>query len=149
MSAFTPLSKFNGVAMSDAARYCGTVGALQYLSITRPDISFAINKYSQFLQDPQDIHWTTVKCILCYLKHSITHEILIRPCKNFCLAAFSDVDWDWVGYLDDRKSTSSYCTFLGPNLLSWNLKKQNIVSRSSTEAKYKVLANATIELTWL
>jgi hypothetical protein len=147
MFASAPLSKFDGLSLSDATLYRSTVGALQYLAITRPDIAFAVNKCSQFMQDPRNIHWTVVKRILCYLKHSLTHGLLLRPCRNFHLVAFSDADW--VGCPDDRKSTSGYCTFLGPNLLSWNSKKQPTVSRSSTEAEYKALANASAELTWL
>ncbi|XP_059428579.1 uncharacterized mitochondrial protein AtMg00810-like [Corylus avellana] len=133
--------------MSNATLYRNIVRALQYLSITRPNIAFFINKCSKFLQDPRDIHWTAVERILCYLKHSITHGILIWPCKTFHLIAFSDADW--AGCLDDRKSTSIYCTFLGANLLTWNSKKQRTISLSSTEAEYKALANATVELTWL
>jgi len=147
MSASAPLSKFAGISLSDATLYRSTVGVLQYLAITRPDISFAVNKCSQFMQDPRDVHWTAVKRILRYLKHSITYGLLIRPCHHFQLAAFSDADW--AGCPDDRKSTSGYCTFLGPNLLSWNSKKQPTVSRSITEAEYKALANASVELIWL
>jgi hypothetical protein len=93
---------------------------------------------------PRDLHWTAVKRILRYLKLTISHGLLLRPYKSFRLAAFSDADW--AGCPDDRKSTSSYCTFLGPNILSWTSKKQPTVSRSSTKAKYKALANASAEL---
>lgn len=65
-TASTPLCKFNGVTMSNATLYRNIAGALQYLSITRPDIAFLVNKCSQFLQDPRDIHWIAVKRILCY-----------------------------------------------------------------------------------
>jgi len=64
MAASTSLSKFAWITLTDATLYRSTVGALQYLAITRPDIAFVVNKCSQFMHDPRDVHWTAVKCIL-------------------------------------------------------------------------------------
>ena len=52
----------------DATRYRSIVGGLQYLTLTRPDLSFAVNKVCQFLHAPTSQHWTTVKRILRYVK---------------------------------------------------------------------------------
>lgn len=65
------------------------------------------------------------------------------------LRAYSDTDWvDWAGDLDDHRSTMGACIFMGPNLIAWTAKKQSIVSRSSSEAKYRALATTAAELWW-
>ena len=107
--------------MSTATPLSNTVGALQYLSITRLDITFAVNKVSQFASDPRDVHWFAIKLILKYLMHTIMYGLLIKPRLSSQLVVFFDVDW--AGCPDDRKSTSGYCTFFCGNLLSWSSKK--------------------------
>ncbi|KAL6314682.1 hypothetical protein AAG906_027029 [Vitis piasezkii] len=87
------LSIHDGDPMSDPHTYRSTVGALQYLTLTRSDITFVVNKASQFMHNPTTLHWKGVKRILRYLN-------------------------DWTSNLDDRKSMSGYAIYLGPNLLS-------------------------------
>jgi Reverse transcriptase (RNA-dependent DNA polymerase) len=142
-----PLSKFDGNPMADPHTYRSIVGALQYATITRPDISYAVNKASQFMHSPTDEHWNGVKHILRYLKGTLSYGLHIRVNSSFDLHAYSDADW--AGCPDDRRSTSGFCVFLGSNLLSWGSKKQTTVSRSSTEAEYRSMAGACTELIWL
>jgi histone deacetylase 1/2 len=58
-------------------------------------------------------------------------------------------DTDWAGCPDDQRSTGGHAVLLGGNLVAWNSRKQPTISRSSTEAEYKSVANATAELMWI
>jgi histone deacetylase 1/2 len=137
----------NKLGAEDSSRYRSMVGALQYLTLTRPDLSFAVNKVCQFLHAPTTVHWTAVKRILRYVRGTCDTGLKIRRSKSMLVSAFSDADW--AGCIDDRQSTGVFAVFLGSNLISWCARKQATVSRSSTEAEYKALANATAELMWV
>jgi hypothetical protein len=67
--------------------------------------------------------------------------------ESTLVSAFSDADW--AGCPDDRRSTGGFAVFLGCNLISWSARKQATVSRPSTEAEYKALADATAEVMWI
>ncbi|KAK6119767.1 hypothetical protein DH2020_046489 [Rehmannia glutinosa] len=127
--------------------YRSNVGALQYLLMTRPDISYIMNKVSQFLHAPTTCHWAACKRVLRYLKGTQFQGLLFSPVQYLVLEGFSDADW--VGCLDDRKSTSGYCVFLDKNLVAWSSKKQNVIARSTTESEYSALATAATDLIWI
>ena len=93
MASSMSLSQYQGTPLSDPSSYRSTVGSLQYLSLTRPDIAFAINKVCQFMTNPTDLHWSAVKRILRYLKHTSHHSLLPHKASNFTIQAFSDADW--------------------------------------------------------
>ena len=149
MAVSEKLSIFEGdpLGPQDTSRYRSIVGALQYLTLTRPDISFAVNKVCQFLHKPTTVHWSAVKRILRYLKFTSGIGLRIHRSLSTLVSAFSDADW--AGCSDDRRSTGGFGVFLGSNLISWSARKQATVSRSSTEAEYKSMANATAELMWV
>jgi histone deacetylase 1/2 len=131
----------------DSTQYRSIVGALQYLTLTRPDISFSVNKVCQFLHAPTTSHWSAVKRILRYIRGTLKVGLTFRRSSSLLLSAFSDADW--AGCPDDRKSTGGFAVFVGPNLISWSARKQATVSRSSTEVEYKAIADATTELIWV
>ncbi|XP_061357895.1 uncharacterized mitochondrial protein AtMg00810-like [Gastrolobium bilobum] len=147
MVSSTKLSSRDGSPHPDPAQYRSIIGALQYATITRPDIAFCVNKVCQFMYNPLDTHWKAVKRILHYLSGIVSHGLTITPSKNFHLTAYCDSDWG--SDLDERCSTSGYCIFFGSNLVTWSSKKQHVVSRSSTEVEYRCLAATVAELTWI
>jgi histone deacetylase 1/2 len=149
LSTTDPLSLVIGdpLGSEDSTKYRSIVGGLQYLTLTRPDLAFSVNKVCQFLHAPTTAHWTTVKRIMRYVKDTMSIGITFQPSTSTLLSVFSDADW--TGCLDDRRFTGGFAVFLGPNLISWSARKQATVSRSSTEAEYKSLANATAEMIWV
>lgn len=149
LSSSDQLARVSGQPLSadDSFRYRSVVGGLQYLTLTRPDISFAVNKVCQFLSQPTDVHWEAVKRILRYVKGTLHTGLKFRKAVSTSISIFTDADW--AGCPDDRRSTGGFAIFVGPNLISWSSKKQPTVSRSSTEAEYKALANGAAEAIWV
>lgn len=141
------LSKHDSEPFDDPHLYRTILGALQYATITRPDIAFAVNKVSQFMHSPSTTHWASVKRILRYLTGTLSHGLSFQPASALTLHAYSDADW--AGCPDDRRSTSGFCIYLGSNSISWSCKKQPTVARSSTESEYRSLALASAEIAWI
>ena len=120
---------------------------MNYLTVTRPDISFAVSVVSQFFSSPCEEHWNAVIGILKYIKSSPGKGLLYDSNSDTKVVCYSDADW--AGSPSDRRSTSGYCVSIGGNLISWKSKKQNVVARSSAEAEYRAMTLATCELVWL
>jgi len=98
------------------------------------------------MHQPRTLHLQAMKRVLRYLKGTVNHDLFYTPSP---LQLHTYCDLNWAGNLDDRRSTSSYGIFLGRNLVSWSSKKQNVVSRSSTEAEYRSMALVTAKVYWL
>lgn len=136
-----------GEPLEDQGKYRRLVGRLNYLTVTRPDISFAVSIVSQFLNSPRDTHWEAALRILKYIKGAPGKGLLYENKGNEEVKCYSDASYDGCPF--SRRSTSGYCVLLGGNLVSWKSKKQSVVSRSSAEAEYRAMANATCELVWV
>lgn len=151
-SARTPAdtsAKFDdtGTPVSDPTLYRSLAGALQYLTFTRPDISYAVQQVCLYMHDPREPHFAALKRVLRYIRGTLDHGLQLYAASSHGLIAYSDADW--AGCPTTRRSTSGYCVFLGPNLLSWSSKRQGTISRSSAEAEYRGVANAVAETSWL
>lgn len=149
LSTTDKLSAYDGVPLGpeDPTRYRSIVGALRYLTLSRPDISFAVNKICQFLHSPTTVHWKAAKRVLRYVKYTLSTGLKVLKSRSTHVAGFSDADW--AGDVDDRRSTGGFAVFIGRNLISWSVRKQATVSHSSTEAEYKAMANVTSEVIWV
>jgi hypothetical protein len=128
----------------EASHYRSIVGGLQYLMLTQLDISFPVNKVCQFLNSPTTLYLEAVKRILRYVQGMVKTGLKFYQSSSLRPSTFCDADW--ARCPDDRRSTGGFAIYLGANLISWSSRKQPTVSRSSTKAEYKALANATMEI---
>ncbi|PKU83560.1 putative mitochondrial protein [Dendrobium catenatum] len=131
---------------TEAKQFRHLVGSLQYLTITRPDIVYTVNKLCQHMYQPLEDDFKLLKRLLRYIKGTLFFGLPIRS-GSLELLAYSDSDW--AGDPIDRKSTLGYCAFLGDTLISWFVKKQKTLARSSIEAEYRALTTAATDLIWL
>jgi hypothetical protein len=133
---------------ADPTQSMSLIGALQYLTFTRPDIAYVVQQICLNMHDLREPHLVMMKRILCYMQGSLGFGLhLQRSASSSKLVVYMNVDW--AGCSDTRRSTSGYAAFLGVNLVSWPSKCQNIVNRSSVEAEYRVKANDVAEACWL
>lgn len=151
---FCPTPMVTGRSLSEEAElmknptiYRRAIGALQYLTNTRPDISYAVNRLSQYMQAPTALHWQCVKRVFRYLKGTMDYCLHLKPSADLDISGFSDADW--ATNTEDRKSVAGYCVYLGESLITWSSRKQRAVSRSSTESEYRALADLAAEVAWI
>jgi hypothetical protein len=138
------LSMSDGLLLPDPYKYLRLVGALQYLTFTRLDISYSVQQVCQFMHSPRNAHPQVVKRILWYLKGTLGFGLCFYANSSPTLSCF--VHANWSGCPDTRRSTMGHCVFLGSNLISWSAKKQVTVALSSTESEYKAFTHASADL---
>eukprot|EP00268_Persea_americana_P025822 TRINITY_DN25195_c0_g2_i1.p1 TRINITY_DN25195_c0_g2~~TRINITY_DN25195_c0_g2_i1.p1 ORF type:complete len:278 (+),score=33.22 TRINITY_DN25195_c0_g2_i1:2074-2907(+) len=122
--------------LPDPTLYRSITRALQYLTLKRLELSFAVNQAYQKMHHPKDHDFTTLKRILRYIKGTLSYGVQFKR-GPLQLTAFSDVDWAGI------------FVFLGCYPVSWSAKKQSTVARSSAEAEYRSLAHTAAELSWI
>ncbi|XP_031106262.1 uncharacterized protein LOC116010908 [Ipomoea triloba] len=114
-------------------QYRSLAGASQYLTVTRSDISYAVNRLCQHMHSLSVSHWVMLKRVLPYVKATLQFGLRLRPSRTSVLHGYSDSNW--ARDVLDRKSTSGFAVYLGDNLISWVCRKHRTVARSSTEAE--------------
>ncbi len=133
--------------LEDTTMYRCIVGSLIYMTITRPDLSYAVGVVSQFMQTPRKPHLDVVRHILRYIKHTLHCGIFYESKSQLQIHGYMDADW--AGNVSDRRSTSGFFFSFGSGAVSWSSKKQPTIALSSTEAEYKGTTIATCEAIWL
>lgn len=116
------LTALDGALLEDPSLYRSVVGSLQYLSFTRPDLAFAVNRMCQYMHSSRVPHWQAVKRILRYLRYTSDFGLRFARSSSSGLAAFSAAYW--AGCPDDQRSTS-FLWF--PHLISWSSRKQQLL----------------------
>ncbi|XP_026459500.1 uncharacterized protein LOC113360178 [Papaver somniferum] len=140
-------SPTDGNDLSNPTLYLQLVGSLNYLTITRPDISYVVHVVSQFMAAPRTSHFAAVLRILRYVKGTLYQALHFSSTSDLRLRAYTDSDW--ARDITDRQLKTCYFLFLGNSLISWRSIKQTVVSHSSVEAEYRAMAHTTSEIVWL
>ncbi|GJT72916.1 ribonuclease H-like domain-containing protein [Tanacetum coccineum] len=132
-----------GDVVSDPTLYQSLASSLQYLTFTRPDISYVVQQVCLHMLDPREPPFSALKRILRYVCGTLEYGLQLFSSSTTDLVAYSDADW--AGCPSTRRSISGYCVFLGNNLLSWSAMRQPTLSCSSAEAEYRGVANTVAE----
>ncbi|GJY77441.1 retrovirus-related pol polyprotein from transposon TNT 1-94 [Tanacetum coccineum] len=131
----------------DATKYRSMIGALMYLTSSRPDIVHATCLCARYQDKPTEKHLKEVKKIFHYLRGTVNMGLLYTKDSGFELTGFSDADY--VGCKDTFKSTSCGAQFLGKKLVSWSSKKQDCMALSIAEAEYVSLSACCAQVLWM
>lgn len=129
--------------------YREAVGSLMFLSIvSRPDISFAVNLVSKFLNRHSKEHWRAVKRIISYVAGTVDYGIKYQgEDGRLSLRGYSDADF--AGDVETRRSTTGYVFELAGGPVTWASQRQKLVTLSTTEAEYVAASITSREAVWL
>ncbi|XP_006591522.1 uncharacterized mitochondrial protein AtMg00810-like [Glycine max] len=86
------LNMLNGELLTDPSMYRRLLGRLMYLTISRPDITFVVNKLSQYIQNPRTPHLDVVHHLLQYIKGTLGQGLHFQPNNYFNLSAYADAN---------------------------------------------------------
>lgn len=131
----------------DGTLYKQLVGSLMYLTATRPDVMYAVSLISRYMSKPSELHFATAKRVLRYLQGTASFGILYHKAGSREIVGFTDSDY--VGCVEDRKSTSGYAFILSDAAVAWSSRKQPVVSLSTTEAEFIAAAACTCQMIWM
>ena len=131
----------------DQTFYRNMIGSLLYLTANRSDIFFSVGVCAHFQANPKESYLIVVKCIIQYVTDTMNHGIWYSKNTYLNLARYSDADQ--VSCVDDRKSTSGGCFYMGTNLVAQLSKKQNSISLSTMEAEYIAARSCCTQLLWM
>ncbi|XP_057509198.1 secreted RxLR effector protein 161-like [Actinidia eriantha] len=142
------LSAPNGVLLKDPTLYRELVGCLVYVTVTRPDISYAVHIVSQYVSALRSTHWAALLRILQYVHGTLHQNLLLSSTSSLILRGYADADW--AGDLFERKSTSAFCVFLGNSLhlqsgtialpfVSTTLQLVDFFTKTHTTARFRFL----------
>ena len=110
-----------GELLANPEAYKRIVRRLLHLTLTRPDISYAVQHLSQFLQTPRVPHYEAALHVLNYLKGTLHRGLFYPKENNMQVTAYCDADWGNCQM--STRSLTGYCVFLGSSLVSWKTKK--------------------------
>ncbi|GJX86489.1 retrovirus-related pol polyprotein from transposon TNT 1-94 [Tanacetum coccineum] len=131
----------------DATKYHSMIGALMYLTSSRPDIVHATCLRARYKAKPTKKHLKEVKRIFRYLWGTVNMGLWYTKYSGFELTGFSYADY--AGCKDIFKSTSGGAQFLGEKLVSWSSKKQDCMALSTAEAEYVSLSVLCAQVIWM
>ena len=147
MNVGCKLSKEDESRDVDKKSYRSMIGSLLYVTTSKPYVKQVVGMVARFQSAPKEYHVQVVQRIFKYLKETINLGLWYLSKKSFSLRSYSDVDW--VGCVDDRKSTSGGAFFLEESLVSWISKKKTSISLSTTEVEYIVAAESWTQVEWM